>query len=103
MRLPSLWPLRPGRSPPMSRMQKATYFTSYGTVVVCASEAKNKAHLFLSQVPTMIANVVVDAGQYAAQYTPDGSELWVRSEVDGTGSARHAATADHKQKNGFAF
>jgi len=70
-------------------------------VLVNTSETTNMAHLIDTQTHKIFANVLVDARPRAAQYTPDGSELWVSSEVGGTVSVIDAAHPKVKQKITF--
>jgi PQQ-dependent catabolism-associated beta-propeller protein len=51
----------------------------------------------------IIANVLVDARPRFAQYSPDGSELWVSAEAGGTISVIDNKTHEVKQKIHFAI
>ena len=55
-----------------------------GKILVNTSETTNMAHLIDTQTKQIVANILVDARPRFAQFKPDGSELWVSSEVGGT-------------------
>jgi PQQ-dependent catabolism-associated beta-propeller protein len=74
-----------------------------GKVLVNTSETTNMAHLIDTQTRKIFANVLVDARPRSAQFTPDGSELWVSAEVGGTVSVIDAASHQVKQKIAFTI
>ncbi|MFZ0070679.1 MAG: PQQ-dependent catabolism-associated beta-propeller protein, partial [Xanthobacteraceae bacterium] len=55
-----------------------------GKILVNTSETTNMAHFIDTQTREIVANVLVDSRPRFAEFKPDGSELWVSSEVGGT-------------------
>lgn len=62
-------------------------------IIINTSETTNMAHFIDAAKREVVASVLVDQRPRFAAYKPDGSELWVSSEVGGTVSvidpARH--------------
>jgi PQQ-dependent catabolism-associated beta-propeller protein len=54
-----------------------------GAMVVATSETTSMAHLIDWGTKTIVANILVPPRPRFAEFTPDGSELWVSSEVGG--------------------
>ena len=67
-----------------------------GSIVVNTSETTSMAHLIDWRNKKSVANILVPPRPRYAEYTKDGSELWVSSEVGGTISVidpvKHAIT-----------
>ena len=55
-----------------------------GSIVVNTSETTSMAHLIDWRNKKSVANILVPPRPRYAEYTKDGSELWVSSEVGGT-------------------
>ena len=56
-----------------------------GKVLVNTSETTNMAHFIDTSNPTRsLENVLVDSRPRVAEFTADGSQLWVSSEIGGT-------------------
>jgi PQQ-dependent catabolism-associated beta-propeller protein len=55
-----------------------------GRILVNTSETTNMAHFIDTQTRQIVANVLVDARPRFAEFKPDGSEVWVSSEIGGT-------------------
>jgi PQQ-dependent catabolism-associated beta-propeller protein len=72
-----------------------------GKYTVATSESTSMAHVIDNASNKLIANVLVDSRPREAKFTPDGSELWVSSEVGGTISVIDPKTWKTKQKISF--
>ena len=59
------------------------------------------AHFIDTVSLKIVANVLVDTRPRVAQYTPDGKEVWVSSEIGGTVAVIDAETHDIKHKIEF--
>jgi PQQ-dependent catabolism-associated beta-propeller protein len=55
-----------------------------GKILINTSETTNMAHFIDPAKLQVVASVLVDQRPRFAAFTPDGSELWVSSEVGGT-------------------
>ena len=55
-----------------------------GKIVVATSETTNMVHWIDVETNTVIDNTLVDARPRHAEFTEDGSILWVSSEIGGT-------------------
>jgi PQQ-dependent catabolism-associated beta-propeller protein len=72
-----------------------------GKLLVNTSETTNMAHIIDLATRKIIANVLLDPRPRFAEFTPDGTELWVSSEVGGTIGVIDPATHTLKQKIAF--
>jgi len=72
-----------------------------GNILVNTSETTNMAHMIDTHTKQIIANILVDARPRFAQFKPDGSELWVSSEVGGTVAVIDPVKHVVKQKISF--
>jgi PQQ-dependent catabolism-associated beta-propeller protein len=65
-------------------------------ILINTSETTNMAHFIDTATRQVVASVLVDSRPRFAAFKPDGSELWVSSEIGGTVSiidpAKHAVT-----------
>ena len=59
------------------------------------------AHWIDTQTHKIVANSLVDSRPRHAEFSPDGSELWVSSEIGGTVAVLDAATQAEKGKISF--
>ena len=71
------------------------------SIAVTTSETTNMAHLIDTRTHEVIANVLVDQRPRHAEFTPDGSKLWVSSEIGGTVSIIDIATHATEAKVDF--
>src|SRR5690606_20807647 len=55
-----------------------------GAYVVNTSETTNMAHFIDTKTHEIVANILVDNRPRVAQFTADGSKLWVSAEIGGT-------------------
>jgi PQQ-dependent catabolism-associated beta-propeller protein len=55
-----------------------------GKIIVNTSETTNMAHFIDVETHETVANVLVDARPRVAQFTADGSQVWVSAEIGGT-------------------
>jgi len=69
--------------------------------LVNTSETTNMAHFINTETFEIEANVLVDTRPRVAQFTADGSEVWVSSEIGGTVSIIDTATHTIKHKIEF--
>jgi PQQ-dependent catabolism-associated beta-propeller protein len=63
-----------------------------GKLLVNTSETTNMAHFIDTTTHTIIDNVLVDARPRVAEFTSDGSQVWVSAEIGGTVTVIDAAT-----------
>jgi PQQ-dependent catabolism-associated beta-propeller protein len=63
-----------------------------GKILVNTSETTNMAHFIATDTFKVLDNVLVDARPRFAEFTPDGSKLFVSAEVGGTVSVIDVAT-----------
>jgi PQQ-dependent catabolism-associated beta-propeller protein len=68
---------------------------------VNTSETTNMAHFIDTATRQIVGNVLVDARPRFAQFKPDGSEVWVSSEIGGTIAVIEPAKFELKHKIGF--
>jgi PQQ-dependent catabolism-associated beta-propeller protein len=74
-----------------------------GKILINTSETTNMAHFIDPAKHEVVASVLVDQRPRFAAFTPDGSELWVSSEVGGTVSVIDPVKRVVKQKIEFAI
>ncbi|NBQ50338.1 MAG: hypothetical protein EBY40_07240, partial [Marivivens sp.] len=55
-----------------------------GTIAITTSETTNMAHWINTETHELFANTLVDSRPRHAEFTHDGSQLWVSSEIGGT-------------------
>src|SRR3546814_18866310 len=55
-----------------------------GAVLVNTSETTNMAHFIDTASHAITDNVLVDARPRFAEFSPDGSQVWVSAEIGGT-------------------
>jgi PQQ-dependent catabolism-associated beta-propeller protein len=55
-----------------------------GSVMVNTSETTNMAHFIDTETHEIVDNVLVDSRPRFAEFTPDGSQVWVSAEIGGT-------------------
>ena len=55
-----------------------------GSIMVNTSETTNMAHFIDTTTHEIAANVLVDSRPRFAEFTPDGSQVWVSAEIGGT-------------------
>jgi PQQ-dependent catabolism-associated beta-propeller protein len=73
-----------------------------GKLLVTTSETTNMAHFIDTATNTTIDNVLVDSRPRVAEFTADGSQVWVSAEIGGTvtvietGTRKIAAKIDFK-------
>jgi PQQ-dependent catabolism-associated beta-propeller protein len=72
-----------------------------GKVLVNTSETTNMAHFIDTATHQTIDNVLVDSRPRFAEFTTDGSQVWVSSEIGGTVSVIDARTRKVLTKIGF--
>jgi PQQ-dependent catabolism-associated beta-propeller protein len=72
-----------------------------GKLLVNTSETTNMAHFIDTATRQIVGNVLVDARPRFAQFKPDGSEVWVSSEIGGTIAVIDPAKFELKRKIGF--
>ncbi|MCB1513713.1 MAG: PQQ-dependent catabolism-associated beta-propeller protein, partial [Hyphomicrobiaceae bacterium] len=60
--------------------------------LVNTSETTNMAHFIDTETHKIFDNVLVDTRPRVAEYTPDGSQVWVSSEIGGTVTIIDAVT-----------
>lgn len=72
-----------------------------GKTIVNTSETTNMAHFIDADTYEITANVLVDQRPRFAQYTADGEEVWVSSEIGGTVAVIDAQTKEIKKKISF--
>ena len=63
-----------------------------GKWLVNTSETTNMAHFIDTETYEVVDNVLVDSRPRFAEYTKDGKQIWVTSEIGGTVSVIDAAT-----------
>ena len=73
-----------------------------GKLLVATSETTNMAHFIDTATNQIVSNVLVDSRPRVAQFTADGNEVWVSSEIGGTVSVIDAATRKVTRKIRFA-
>jgi YVTN family beta-propeller protein len=73
-----------------------------GKWLVNTSETTNMAHFIDTATLQVTDNVLVDTRPRFAQFTPDGSQVWVSAEIGGTVSVIDTATRQVLKKIGFA-
>ena len=71
-------------------------------LLVATSETTNMAHFIDTATNQIVSNVLVDSRPRVAQFTADGNEVWVSSEIGGTVSVIDAATRKVTRKIRFA-
>jgi PQQ-dependent catabolism-associated beta-propeller protein len=69
---------------------------------VVTSESTSMAHVIENKSLELIANVLVDTRPREAKFTPDGSQVWVSSEIGGTISVIDSKDWKLIKKIGFA-
>jgi len=69
--------------------------------LVNTSETTNMAHFINTETLEIEANVLVDTRPRVAQFTSDGSEVWVSAEIGGTVSVIDTSTHEIKTKISF--
>jgi PQQ-dependent catabolism-associated beta-propeller protein len=74
-----------------------------GKTIVNTSETTNMAHFIDADTYEITHNVLVDQRPRVAEFTADGAEVWVSSEIGGTVSVIDNQTREIKQKIGFAI
>lgn len=72
-----------------------------GKIAITTSETTNMAHWIDTGTGDLIANTLVDSRPRHAEFTEDGAELWVSSEIGGTISIFDVETKAEKAKIGF--
>ncbi len=72
-----------------------------GKWVIATSETDNKAHWIDIATGRMVAETEVDQRPRHAEFTADGRELWVTSEIGGT--LQIIVTATRKVAHSIAF
>ena len=72
-----------------------------GKVLVNTSETTNMAHFIDTETYEVFGNVLVDSRPRFAEFTADGSQLWVTSEVGGTVAVVDPASRKIIKKIGF--
>ncbi|MEL7415193.1 MAG: hypothetical protein AAGJ92_04785, partial [Pseudomonadota bacterium] len=55
-----------------------------GKVAITTSETTNMAHWINTETQKLFANTLVDSRPRHAEFTSDGAQLWVSSEIGGT-------------------
>jgi PQQ-dependent catabolism-associated beta-propeller protein len=73
-----------------------------GKILVSTSETTNMAHFIDTETLQLTDNVLVDSRPRFAEFTPDGSQVWVSSEIGGTVAVIDTATRKVMKKIGFA-
>jgi PQQ-dependent catabolism-associated beta-propeller protein len=68
---------------------------------IATAETTNIAHFIDTATREIVANVLVDARPRWAEFKPDGSELWVSSEIGGTVSVIDPARREIKTRIRF--
>ena len=71
--------------------------------MVTTSETTNMAHLIDTTSYESVANILVDPRPRYAEFTPDGSKLWVSSEIGGTISIIDVAKREVESKIEFTI
>jgi len=74
-----------------------------GKVLVNTSETTNMVHFIDTSTYEVFDNVLVDARPRFAEFTADGSKLWVSSEIGGTVSVIDPSTRKIIKKISFAI
>jgi PQQ-dependent catabolism-associated beta-propeller protein len=74
-----------------------------GKLLVNTSETTNMAHFIDTATHSIIDNVLVDARPRVAEFTPDGSQVWVSAEIGGTVTVIDAGTRKILGKVEFAI
>ena len=72
-----------------------------GSVMVNTSETTNMAHFIDTKTYEIVANVLVDSRPRFAEFTADGKQLWVTSEVGGSVAVIDPKTHEIVKKIGF--
>jgi DNA-binding beta-propeller fold protein YncE len=72
-----------------------------GQWLVNTSETTNMAHFIDLGTREVVANVLVDQRPRVAQFTPDGKQVWVSSEIGGTVSIIDVSTKEKVKVIGF--
>lgn len=72
-----------------------------GKYLVNTSETTNMAHFINTETLEIEDNVLVDTRPRVAQFTADGSEVWVSSEIGGTVAVIDVASKEIKHKIEF--
>ena len=72
-----------------------------GTMLVNTSETTNMAHFIDTATHQTIDNVLVDSRPRVAEFTADGSQVWVSAEIGGTVTVIDAKTRKIAAKIGF--
>ena len=74
-----------------------------GKVQVTTSETTNMAHWIDTETHKVFANTLVDPRPRFAVFSPDGTTLWVSSEIGGTVTVFDTATQTETAKIRFAI
>lgn len=72
-----------------------------GKIAITTSETTNMAHWIDTDTKKVFANTLVDQRPRHAEFTHDGSELWVSSEIGGTITVFNTADQTEKAKIRF--
>ena len=72
-----------------------------GKIVITTSETTNMAHWIDTETHELFANTLVDSRPRHAEFTKNGTELWVSSEIGGTITVFDVATQGETHKISF--
>jgi PQQ-dependent catabolism-associated beta-propeller protein len=72
-----------------------------GSWVITTSETANMAHWIDTKKQELVHNTIVDQRPRHAEFTPDGKELWVTSEIGGTVTVFDVANQQELAKLSF--
>ena len=74
-----------------------------GKIAITTSETTNLAHWIDTATQELFANTLVDSRPRHAEFTADGAEMWVSSEIGGTITVFNSADQSEKGKIRFAI